>query len=79
MIHLYVAKQGGYVGFGSGQMDHGSKRVIFKQVNWVAGRVYQYFSNKFFFLGLVHEEENSKGHDALKVRLTRVGTHRFNK
>ena len=49
MIHLYVAKQGGYVGFGSGQMDHGSKRVIFKQVNWVAGRVYQYFSNKFFF------------------------------
>ena len=59
MIHLYVAKQAGYVGFGSGQMDYGSKRVIFKQVNWVAGRVYQYFSNKFFFFQLQKQINNN--------------------
>ena len=28
----------GSIGF-AGQTDHGSKRVIFKQVNWVADRV----------------------------------------
>ena len=33
-----MAKRAGRVGFGSGQSGHGSKRVIFKQVNWVAGQ-----------------------------------------
>ena len=33
-----MAKRAGRVGFGSGQSGHGSKRVIFKRVNRVAGQ-----------------------------------------
>ena len=33
-----MAKQAGRIGFGSGQSGHGSKRVIFKRVNRVAGQ-----------------------------------------
>ena len=58
-----MAKRAGRVGFGSGQSGRGSKRVIFKRVNRVAGqtghglsrvasrveftRIFQFF---FFFL-----------------------------
>ena len=35
---LDMAKQAGRVGFGSGQSGRGSKRVIFKRVNRVAGQ-----------------------------------------
>ena len=42
-MHLPLLRHGktsrsGRVGFESGQSGHGSKRVIFKQVNWVAGQ-----------------------------------------
>ena len=33
-----MAKRAGRVGFGSGQSGRGSKRVIFKRVNRVAGQ-----------------------------------------
>ena len=35
---LDVAKRAGRVEFGLGQSGRGSKRVIFKRVNWVTGR-----------------------------------------
>ena len=46
MIHLYVAKQAGYVGFVSGQMDHGSflNKSIGLQVEFTS-----IFQTNFFF------------------------------
>ena len=38
-LYLDMAKRVGQVRFGSGQSDRGSKRVIFKRVNRVAGQM----------------------------------------
>ena len=50
-LKLDMAKRVGQVG-SIGLAGHELKQIIFKWVNRVAGWVYSYFSNKFFFIQL---------------------------
>ena len=54
IYHMYVTWQNGRLGLGSGQTGHGSKQIIFKQINQDAGRVgfTRIFQKKNFFFQL---------------------------